>query len=317
MNGNQIKELEEKAERIASRVETHKVFCYNCNFGTKFTQDEFDGLKRIMYTDSEGEHNNILCPTCECSLDVEELNEQETVQESLDALEKEGLIEKIPELQSGGIVINPKLIDHGCDRMISEKEMNDLIGTKIGTPFSNGIISKTNSMMTESDWKAYYLDFGRNKHLESKVNINVQLIDEKSKIPTKKEGDAGWDCYVHSFRNRKNAKCDVLNPNEIIGCKLGFRTEIPKGYYAQIVPRSGLSLKYGLTVLNSPGTIDSSYRGEWIAIICNCSDKKYVIEIGDKICQFILRKEIPTVLNQVDELSKTERGDGGFGSTGK
>jgi dUTP pyrophosphatase len=97
---------------------------------------------------------------------------------------------------------------------------------------------------------------------------------------------------------------------------LGFATAIPEGYYVSVVPRSGNALWKGLTILNTPGTIDSGYRNEWMAIVVNVSNENVTIEKGERICQFILQKLIDFDLDPVENLPESERGLGGFGSTG-
>ena len=96
----------------------------------------------------------------------------------------------------------------------------------------------------------------------------------------------------------------------------GLFIELPVGFEAQIRPRSGLALKRGLTVLNTPGTIDADYRGEIGVILINLSNEDQVIENGDRICQMIISKHEQADLIQVDVLEDTERGAGGFGHTG-
>ncbi len=96
----------------------------------------------------------------------------------------------------------------------------------------------------------------------------------------------------------------------------GLYIELPDGHEAQIRPRSGLALKKGLTCLNSPGTIDSDYRGELKIIMINLSNETTVINTGERIAQLVISKIERVKLNEVDELSETERGEGGFGHTG-
>ena len=96
----------------------------------------------------------------------------------------------------------------------------------------------------------------------------------------------------------------------------GLFLEIPEGYEAQIRPRSGLALKKGLTVLNSPGTIDSDYRGEIGIILINLSNQEVCVEDGERICQMVFAKHEQVELINSDEISETKRGIGGFGHTG-
>ncbi len=97
----------------------------------------------------------------------------------------------------------------------------------------------------------------------------------------------------------------------------GLYMEIPEGYEGQVRPRSGLAIKSGITVLNTPGTIDADYRGQVCVILINLSDKPFVINSGDRIAQLIIAKCEQVEPVQVESLSETERGAGGFGHTGK
>ncbi len=97
----------------------------------------------------------------------------------------------------------------------------------------------------------------------------------------------------------------------------GLFIELPEGYEAQIRPRSGLAIKKGITVLNSPGTIDADYRGEICIILVNLSSEDFVITDGERICQMIIAKHSQAKWIEVDELNETDRGAGGFGHTGK
>ncbi|HNX65527.1 MAG TPA: dUTP diphosphatase [Bacteroidales bacterium] len=99
--------------------------------------------------------------------------------------------------------------------------------------------------------------------------------------------------------------------------KTGLFIQIPEGYEAQIRPRSGLALKNGITVLNTPGTIDADYRGEIGIIIVNLSDEPFIINNGDRIAQMIISKYERAEMVKVEELDSSERGTGGFGHTGK
>lgn len=107
-----------------------------------------------------------------------------------------------------------------------------------------------------------------------------------------------------------------LGPLERVLVPTGLFIELPEGYEAQIRPRSGLALKKGITVLNSPGTIDADYRGEIGIIIVNLSNNEFVINDGDRICQMIISKHERVKWNEVLILEETERGKGGFGHTG-
>jgi dUTP pyrophosphatase len=109
----------------------------------------------------------------------------------------------------------------------------------------------------------------------------------------------------------------TLNPLERTLVPTGLYLELPQGYEAQIRPRSGLALKHGLTVLNSPGTIDADYRGEIRVILVNLSNESFVINDGERICQMVIAEHAQVEWEQVDSINDTERGAGGFGHTGK
>ena len=108
----------------------------------------------------------------------------------------------------------------------------------------------------------------------------------------------------------------TLKPLERTIVKTGIFIELPIGYEAQVRPRSGLAAKKGVTVLNSPGTIDADYRGEIGVILVNLSNEDFVIENGERIAQLIIAKHERAEWIEVQELSETSRGEGGFGSTG-
>lgn len=109
----------------------------------------------------------------------------------------------------------------------------------------------------------------------------------------------------------------VLKPLERVLVPTGLFMELPVGYEAQIRPRSGLALKKGITVLNSPGTIDADYRGEIGIILVNLSADDFVIEHGERICQMVIARHEHIGWELVEILEETERGSGGFGHTGK
>ena len=108
----------------------------------------------------------------------------------------------------------------------------------------------------------------------------------------------------------------VLKTLERTLVKTGLFIELPIGYEAQIRPRSGLSYKKGITVLNSPGTIDADYRGEIGVILVNLSSEEFVIEDGERVAQMVITKHEQAIWEAAIELAETQRGDGGFGSTG-
>lgn len=121
--------------------------------------------------------------------------------------------------------------------------------------------------------------------------------------------DAGYDLY-----SRIDA---VLEPLSGMAIPVGFAMELPTGYEAQIRPRSGLAAKHHITVTNSPGTVDANYRGEIKAILYNLGKEPFTIKRGDRIAQMVICKLPEIDLVEATELSETDRGSGGFGSSGK
>ncbi len=109
----------------------------------------------------------------------------------------------------------------------------------------------------------------------------------------------------------------TLEPMQRVLIPTGLFIELPIGYEAQIRPRSGLAFKHGLTVLNSPGTIDADYRGEIKVLLINLGQETFVIQSGERIAQMIIAQHETAVWNAVESLSETSRGAGGYGSTGK
>jgi len=142
--------------------------------------------------------------------------------------------------------------------------------------------------------------------------MKIKVIN-KSKHPLpnyETELSAGMDI-------RANIDAPItLAPLERTLVKTGIFLELPKGYEAQVRPRSGLALKKGITCLNTPGTIDADYRGEVGVILVNLSNQNFIIEDGERIAQIIIAKHERAEWELTNELSETERGSGGFGSTG-
>ncbi|MDD5014261.1 MAG: dUTP diphosphatase [Atribacterota bacterium] len=108
----------------------------------------------------------------------------------------------------------------------------------------------------------------------------------------------------------------VLKPGKIKLISTGIKMMIPIGYEGQIRPRSGLALKHGITVLNTPGTIDSDYRGIVKIILINLGEEEFIIQRGDRIAQLVIQKIFLPIFKLVETLDKTERGEGGFGHSG-
>ena len=122
------------------------------------------------------------------------------------------------------------------------------------------------------------------------------------------DGAAGMDIL--------SAESVTLRPGQRHAVATGLAVAIPKGYEIQVRPRSGLALKHGISVPNTPGTIDSDYRGELKVILINHSDTDFAIARGERIAQLVLAPVTTACWDEVDALDETERGEGGFGSTG-
>lgn len=123
-------------------------------------------------------------------------------------------------------------------------------------------------------------------------------------------GSAGMDLRAN------NAEDIVLQPLARAIVPTGIYIQLPAGFEAQIRPRSGLAAKSGITVLNSPGTIDSDYRGEICAILVNLSDKPFTVRKGERVCQMVIARHETAEIEAVESLDETDRGAGGFGHTG-
>lgn len=142
------------------------------------------------------------------------------------------------------------------------------------------------------------------------IKVKIKLLDESLKVPNfAYPGDVALDLY-----SRITTK---INPGEIQGVPTGIAIQLPFGYEAQIRPRSGLAIKNGISLVNSPGTIDTEYRGEIVAIVVNLGKETFFINKGDRICQMAVRKVPIVEIEVVSELNNTSRGEKGFGSSGK
>ena len=142
--------------------------------------------------------------------------------------------------------------------------------------------------------------------------MNIKVVNKsKHELPHySTPASAGMDL-------RANIEAPIrLKPLERAAVKTGIFIQLPVGYEAQVRPRSGLSFKKGITVLNSPGTIDADYRGEVGVILVNLSSKDFIIEDGERIAQMVVAKHAQADWEQVETLEESERGAGGFGSTG-
>ena len=144
------------------------------------------------------------------------------------------------------------------------------------------------------------------------IEVLVEPEGEGLELPAPAtEGSAGMDlrAAIH--------EPVTIAPGERVLVSAGFRMALPPGYEAQVRPRSGLALRHGVSVLNSPGTIDSDYRGTVAVILVNLGDESFVVERGERIAQMIVAPVTRATLRPVEALRESQRGDGGFGHTGR
>ena len=146
--------------------------------------------------------------------------------------------------------------------------------------------------------------------MKSKISIYIKRVDKGLPLPEyKSEGASGMDIY---------SRIDTtLMPSDYLVIPTGISVELPEGYELQIRPRSGLAANYGIGILNTPGTIDADYRGEIKVIMFNIGKKPYRVKRGERIAQAVVSNVVKSEIVEVEQLSETDRGKGGFGSTGK
>jgi len=142
------------------------------------------------------------------------------------------------------------------------------------------------------------------------VKVLLKRLSQRSIIPTYMTGgSSGMDLY--------SAEEKIIPPGKWEVISTGIAVEIPYGYEGEVRSRSGLAKNYGVFVLNSPGTIDSDYRGEVKVILMNLGDEPFKVNVGDRIAQLVISPVVRAEVIEVEELSSTERNDGGFGHTGR
>lgn len=160
------------------------------------------------------------------------------------------------------------------------------------------------------------------------LNVKIKRLSDTTTLPTKAHPeDACFDIYAHlpnATYHEWNGGIEVkerlgvkIMPGETVIIDTGFATEIPNGYYAAIYARSGLGIKQGLRPAQGTGVIDANYRGEWKVGLHNDSSEVRIVQNGDRIAQFAILPVPDVALEEANELDSTERGDGGFGSSGK
>lgn len=141
--------------------------------------------------------------------------------------------------------------------------------------------------------------------------IKVKYIAEPGVTPPKYQTPGSAGCDVHA------AASVIIAPGQRMLVPTGLRLEIPEGFECQVRPRSGLALRYGVIVFNTPSTIDSDYRGEVSILLINAGNMPFYVGVGDRIAQFVFAPVTVATFEEVDELSSTTRGEGGWGHSGR
>ena len=146
-----------------------------------------------------------------------------------------------------------------------------------------------------------------------RIDVKIKRVRDRGDIPLPRymtSHSAGMDLYADMEGEI------TLQPMERMLVPTGIAVALPDGFEAQIRPRSGLAINHGVTLLNSPGTIDADYRGEISVIMINLGDKPFAVKRGDRVGQMVINRVYHAAWDKVEELEKTERGAGGFGHTG-
>lgn len=149
--------------------------------------------------------------------------------------------------------------------------------------------------------------------MAEQIKINIQRIEGNEDLPLPRymsSGAVGMDLYAAVEGT------ETIPPGEVALIPTGIRIALPEGFEAQVRPRSGLAIRNAIGILNSPGTIDSDYRGEIKIIMFNFGKKPFAIDRGDRIAQMVIARVTKAVLIEQDDLEDTKRGSGGFGHTG-
>ena len=167
--------------------------------------------------------------------------------------------------------------------------------------------------MVRHQWPEYGLCASRYKLLKNMDTVKVKIVNASG-------GDL--PAYATPLSAGKDLRASLESPVTLMPMQralipTGVRISLPQGYECQLRPRSGLALKSGITLVNTPGTIDADYRGEIGVILINLSDTPFVINNGERICQMVVTRYSQVEWEQVDTLDSTLRGEGGFGHTGK
>lgn len=169
---------------------------------------------------------------------------------------------------------------------------------------NNVVINEKNEAVTSTNKKYYHKFYNKKRR-----PVIIKVLDNGTDIPEyKTPGAAGCDIC--------SSEDVIIEPSKVSLIHTGLFMEIQKGYEVQVRPRSGLALKNSITVLNTPGTIDSDYRGELCVILINHGTESFKVSKGDRIAQLVVNKVTRAKWIKVSSLSDTERSDGGFGHTG-
>lgn len=205
-----------------------------------------------------------------------------------------------------GAKANPCIVVYKEDKIV--KTFYSEASTTVLADFLNWINETTSTIMEDGQITT------RKYTLEERLNfpVKIKIVNKSNnELPDYADsGSAGMDLRADLTESI------TLQPLERKLIPTGLYIELPVGFEAQVRPRSGLALKKGITVLNTPGTIDSSYRGNIGVILINLSSEPFTVENGDRIAQMIIARHSKAEFIEVEELSDTERGEGGFGHTG-
>lgn len=159
------------------------------------------------------------------------------------------------------------------------------------------------------------------KQLKVNLQQNKTTLSNMTEVKVVNKGHQQLPAYATEQSAGMDLRANIDEPITLHSLErrlipTGLHIALPKGMEAQIRPRSGLALKHGITVLNSPGTIDADYRGEVMVLLINFSDKDFVINDGERIAQMVIARYEQVEFKTVEELDETERGEGGYGHTG-
>jgi dUTP pyrophosphatase len=183
--------------------------------------------------------------------------------------------------------------------------------TEIEIEIEIGIEGRTAADLKGEENSQFAVINTRSNYILSNLSIKISRDEKAKKFPL-----PNYETSGASGVDLRASEGILLLPGERAAVPTGLRMEIPEGYEAQVRPRSGIALKNGITIVNSPGTIDSDYRGEIKVIMINHGSTPFSIDEGDRIAQLIFAPVVRVSLTEDEDLNPTERGEGGFGSSG-